>query len=65
MSRKILIIGGRGALGSALVSYFKAHGFYVASVVQKKNFEEGVASEADLEIKMEMQNAEEQVQRVW
>jgi len=31
-SRKILVYGGKGALGSALVNYFKAKAFWIASV---------------------------------
>ena len=32
MSKKVLIYGGRGALGSTMVSHFKSCGWWVCSV---------------------------------
>ncbi|OXA42956.1 dihydropteridine reductase [Folsomia candida] len=36
-SRRLLIIGGRGALGSALIDHFKSEGYFVASVDRGQN----------------------------
>jgi dihydropteridine reductase len=58
-SRKVLIYGGKGALGSVLVDYFKAKAFWVTSV----DFHENPGADCNVVLQQNL-GLEQQVSRV-